>query len=159
MTREDLTWIAARLVSLWLLVDALAAAPDAIAAFMDSGLSEAEAWRAKVRALAPMVGALALFEGTRRRPAGSGQWVADVRLGGEDLLWVCCKAFGLYLIVVAIGFASTFASFVLTGSGFGDGSLSMLAGLLVHAALGGWLFFGDRLWRYGVGRRGRDRAQ
>lgn len=146
MKREDVIWIGQRAVALYLVVKFVEAAPDAIVSISDPDLSPSEARADQLAAAVPLIAAIVLFEISRRRVSGTASGDLMLSTQREDLLWVVCKAFGLYLLMLAI------TSIVQLPLFFGSHvdlrtALTVGGSILCFGLLGSWLLFGERIWR------------
>lgn len=141
MTRDDLFWLAQRLLMLWLFYLGVTNI------FMPPA-SSTDAASGKAGIVIPFLAALVLYGVTSRANPADGKREVHVSMRKEDLLWVSCKVFGLYLMAQSI--ESLVMLFSIAHAEFRGMSFQfMLPGVLVYGAAGAWLFFGSSPWLHG----------
>jgi hypothetical protein len=141
MTRDDLFWLAQRLLMLWLFylgVTHIYRPPDGVSGD-DSN---------KLAIVIPLLVALILYGVTSGASPREGRSEVHLSMRREDLLWVCCKLFGLYMLFLGVSSLILLIP-VVTSSDFGMPFSWVWPGVLVYGAGGAWLFFGDSPWLHG----------
>lgn len=134
MTRDDIFWLAQRLLMLWFFFKGI----TGIYAMGEGASSGSVA--------VPLIAAAVMFALTQKT-LSEGKSEVHISLRKEDLLWVACKVFGLWAL---IGAADALGSVLCISFGAPSPPLGWyLPTVFVLGAIGAWLFFGDSPWLHG----------
>lgn len=132
MTRNDLFWLAQRFLMLWLCYVAVTHL------WQDVG---------KGSVVVPVLAAIALYFSSSRTPGSEKSGQVQFAMTREDLLWVGCKLFGVYMLATSIQTLATWVGLTFSSPRPRSSEFIFLPVAIVMGLIGYVLLFRNWVWQ------------
>lgn len=131
MTRDDLFWLAQRFLMLWLCY-----------------LAVTHLWQdvGKGSVMVPLLAAVALYFSSSRTAASGERSRVRLAMKREDLLWVGCKLFGVYMLAMGLETLASWVAFTFSSPRPRAGEFVFLPVAIVMGLIGYVLVFRNWVW-------------